>query len=163
VGGHGPARAARRSIGRCEPADLRGALSSGGAALGSTRDDVVLINISSVSCRMYGYPGLGLVGPGGRILPSQVTRGGGMLERDQGPSLVVLGPSQAASFSIGSTDNAQDGESQAVNCPTAEYLLVTPPDDYTSVRILARISPCGHGRMSVTAIVAGTRGGGSPT
>jgi hypothetical protein len=45
-----------------------------------------LTNSLDVSCTLFGYPGLQLVGAGGDDLPTITRRGGGYLFADDGPT-----------------------------------------------------------------------------
>ena len=74
---------------------------AGGGAAGHIVGYVEFTNIGGVTCRMYGYPGLGLVNSSGQTIPITVTRGGGMGEEASAtPGSVTLAPNAVATCRV---------------------------------------------------------------
>lgn len=144
---------------RCQPDQLTGVVTDLGAAAGSVAALVTLHNTSGRGCHLYGYPGLQLIGSGGRALTTRVTRGAAMLFPSVVPHLVGLEPDQTASFEMGYSDEpigTQD-QSQPYSqaCPPAVKLAIIPPDDYAPLEAATDIAPCNRGAVTVSPIVPG--------
>ncbi len=77
-----------------------------------------ITNESTSSCRLEGYPTVGLVGPSNRPLPTTVSHG------PPGPSPVLLQPKQSAYFTLAYPDATGYGD---LSCPTSTELLVYLP------------------------------------
>ncbi|MBW8487102.1 DUF4232 domain-containing protein [Actinomadura parmotrematis] len=135
---------------RCSTADLRMALEPAGAAAGSRYAYLVLTNRSGSACRVYGYVGMQLYGPDGR-LPTDVRRA------EPSPSPLVLKPNGSAYARLQWTVVASGGESATGPCePTPERLEVTPPDERTRLSgTWSQGMVCAHGRIRVTPLAPG--------
>jgi hypothetical protein len=145
-------------IGRCHTSQLKATVNDGQGAAGTIFTNVLLLNTSKVSCRIVGYPGLGLKGASGADLPSTVSRGGGMLPSTV-PVTVTLAPAVSASFTLTFSDNPTGSDTEAA-CPAAATLVVTPPDEKDPLTTPFSGAPC-EGRINVSPVVAGTHGIGS--
>jgi hypothetical protein len=134
---------ATAAIQRCAATDLRGTMaSSNGSGAGTLEVRVVVRNATAHACRLHGYPGLGLADGDGHVIP-----GFAVFDRAHGtPRTVILTPGRRAAAIIRYTDVPSGGET---SCRAARFLIVTPPDTRSSLRVPARIAPCAHGRMLV--------------
>lgn len=128
-----------------------------GVATGHVGVEIVLRNVSAVPCHLYGFPGLQMLDASGAALPTTTHWGGSFLFPALGPDLVGLGSGQRASFDVAYIDlpigNPPPPYQQA--CPEAATLVVIPPDDFTSLRVAAKIAPC-QGDLAVSPVVPGT-------
>jgi hypothetical protein len=129
-----------------------------GAGLGNLLTVYMLKNTSATTCRLFGYPGLQMLGPSHRPVPTTVTRGGSYMFPAQAPSRVILPPGGIASFSIGYTDNPAGVEPPSVQCVSSKYVEITPPDEHQPVMLSSLIAPCGHGLIIVSPVVSGEDG-----
>jgi Protein of unknown function (DUF4232) len=82
---------------------------------------LALTNTGSLSCSLFGYPGLGLEDSSHHSLPSHTFWGPTFFDSDPGRSLIVLSPGETASASF-AFKVANGGGSLAT------YLVVTPPN-----------------------------------
>lgn len=136
---------------RCHTSDLSASLSPQEAAAGNRYASLVLTNTSGTTCRVYGYGGIKLVGD--KPIPSRQHR-----DPSTPPKLLTVRPgahvySTLHWGAVTSTGDAQSGQCE----PTATHLLVTPPDETTSLRIPWHYGPvCERGRIDQTAYRAGT-------
>jgi hypothetical protein len=127
-------------------------------ALGNVLTVYVLKNTSATTCRLFGYPGLQMLDPSHRPLPTTVTRGGAYTFPAQAPSRVILRPGGLASFSVGYTDNPTGDEPPSVQCVPSTYVEITPPDEHQPLLLASLIAPCGHGDIIVSPVVSGEHG-----
>jgi hypothetical protein len=105
----------------------------------------VFTNISSTSCRLYGYPGMQLYGRAGRPIPTTVKR-----TLSPGPSDVTLAPGGSATF----RSSYSDVSSSPKPCPTSAVAQITAPNAVASLFIPAKLAPC-RGVVNVSAVRAG--------
>jgi hypothetical protein len=133
-----PARTTPR---RCAAADLAGHVVQKGGAAGTIYETIVLRNTSGSACRVYGYPGLGLESAAHHGLAGDAS-----FDRSVAPHRGVLRPGASARAAMHYGDMPVGSETR---CPTAHWLLVTPPDTRTSLRIRTTLAPCDAGRMVV--------------
>lgn len=152
----------------CQPKELVASAAYRGGAGGSGRVDIILTNRSDRACVTYGYPGLGFLDAHRHNIPEHLARGSEMLTQDHGPRTIVLEPGQSASASLGFSETP--AEPQQGGCPLVVYLLITPPNTYSSIQTVVE-HPSGPGFSSrpgfdlcrfptVTALVPGSRGSG---
>ncbi|MBI3748902.1 MAG: DUF4232 domain-containing protein [Chloroflexi bacterium] len=133
-----------------------------GAGLGNIATRITLRNVSREGCTLEGYPDVALVGPGGKLLPTHVTRAttGAYTFPAVVPHRVALGPNDVASFMIGWTDNpfgpAAD-EPYAVACPASVAVRVTFPGTHQFGTAGVPMGACG-GLVDVSPIVPGADG-----
>ena len=142
---------------RCQPGQLSATLISLGAATGHVGAEIVLRNVSAITCHLYGFPGLQMLGASGAPLPTTTDQGGSFLFPPVGPHLVGLAPAQTASFDLEYADNPAGNPPPPYQqaCPAAATLVIIPPDDFTSLRVAAKIAPC-NGDLTVSPVVPGT-------
>lgn len=139
---------------RCRADQLHASLGQAGAAAGHVGDTITLHNASATTCTLEGYPGLALLGSGGRPLPTEVHRGAGYIVRPETPTLVTLAPGQDASFALGYAD-ATGYSGQA--CPTSQSVEVTPPNAFHFLVLAASLAPYGPcGAVTVSPLYPGT-------
>jgi Protein of unknown function (DUF4232) len=105
----------------------------------------VFTNISSTSCRLYGYPGMQLYGRAGRPIPTIVKR-----SLRPGPTNVTLAPGGSATF----ISSYSDVSSSPKPCPMSAVAQITSPNAVASLFIPARLGPC-RGVVNVSAVEAG--------
>jgi uncharacterized protein DUF4232 len=140
---------------RCQPGQLSATLVPLGAATGHVGAQIVLRNVSATPCHLVGFPGLQMLSANGAPLPTITHWGGSFLFPALGPRLVGLTPAQTASFDLAYTDIPTDNLPYQQACPAAATLVITPPDDVTSLRATAEIAPC-EGDLDVSPVVPGT-------
>jgi hypothetical protein len=135
----------------CLPSQLGIAVSGSQGAAGTTELTFSLSNSSSVSCSLYGYPGMLLLTANGAGLPTVVTRGGGLSFESIAPTTVVLNPAQTAYFNLGYNDVTQG----TTSCSSATHVEITPPNDtaYAEVTV-PQINACGGGALNVSPVFA---------
>ena len=144
----------------CRAGDLSGvfAVVNGSAGAGSISYDLRLQNHSSSKCYVSGIPGLRLLGKTGKALPTKVVpdRPGALTA-----AKIILKPGgYAASTARFSPDIPGTGEAQYGQCePTAHSLRVSPAGGGSLVVPVKPATPvCEHGRMVLTALIAGKHG-----
>lgn len=136
---------------RCHTSDLSASLSPQDAAAGNRYASLVLTNTSATTCRVYGYGGIKLVGD--KPIPSRQHR-----DPSTPPKLLTVRPGAHVYSTLHWGAVTGTGDAQSGQCePTATHLLVTPPDETTSLRIPWHYGPvCERGRIDQTAYRAGT-------
>jgi hypothetical protein len=153
------APAASASWPRCTRGEVQISDSGTGAGLGHVGVLFTLHNTSAVSCRLFGYAGLGLLGPGGQPLPTTVNRAfsGTYLFPAVAPHAVALAPGGYASFDLEYEDNpwgAQASEPYAQACPSASQTEVTLPNAYDFSVVPADMAPCA-GAVWISPVIPG--------
>ncbi|KUN23123.1 hypothetical protein AQJ11_24500 [Streptomyces corchorusii] len=111
---------------RCRTSDLKASLGSDHPGAGQENFALVLTNRSPRTCSLYGFPGVAFVdGAGDAVTPDP--------ERaiDQPQQRVTLAPGADAWSALSYTDPAITG----VTTVTPQALLVTPPDETTSLSV----------------------------
>lgn len=155
------APAASASWPRCGTSQVAATATGTGAGLGHVGVLFTLRNTSSAACRLYGYPGLLLLGSHGQALPTTVIRAvhGAYLFPAVTPHWVALPPGAVGSFDLQYGDNpvgAQANEPYATACPSATHVEVTLPDAPDHSIVPASLSPCG-GQVLVSPVVPGSQ------
>ena len=148
-----PQRAAPARLRTCAPTQLRLRVVSSQGAAGHLEATFAFRNSSSSRCRLFGFPGAQMLSPTRRPLRTIVERGDGFFSFPRHPTAVVLQPGGSARFSLGWSDNNEQGGSPAT-CPRADRLEVTPPNDYSSLEISVRdlfFAPC-DGRITASPV-----------
>ena len=140
---------------RCHTDQLAATLGQGGAAAGNIGVPLILRNVSSVTCYVFGYVGMQLVDGARHFLPTNVIRGSSMIFPDPGPRTITVAPGAEVSAGIGYEDVPIQGIDPGMICPESTYLEITPPDETTYLFIPARLGPCGRGTLDVTALETG--------
>jgi hypothetical protein len=92
---------------------------------------LVLTNRGGGPCTVFGFGGLGLVGPGGASLPTRQVR-----VTDPAPATVVLRPGGSVRADLHWGAVAGPGDAQSGNCqPVPVTLRVIPPDETTALSV----------------------------
>lgn len=111
----------------CVPAQLTVTAGADQGAAGHVGRQFHLQNSSSTPCTLHGYPGLGLLGAGGKALPTTVVRQPG-----QPIATVTLAPGGSAYFTA--VWASATGYANA-SCPTSTSLEITPPNNTTHLTV----------------------------
>ena len=119
--------------------------SSGSA--GHANTPVIFTNTSSSPCTIFGYPGVAALDSAGSQT-AQATRTG----TPQPPHL-LLTPGNTASALVINTNIPSGNET---SCPSWSGLLVTPPNDTKSTKLILQLPGCSG--FTVSAVVAGPNG-----
>ncbi len=141
------------AVTRCLTHELAAGLHGMQAGLGNRGMILTLTNISSRSCSLDGYPGLGLQNAAHAKLPSHTSWGSTYFDPDPGRHFLVLSPGETVSADAGYA--AGDGQPHPV---TATYLVVTAPNacHHLTVRLPGAPVRIYRGRLSVTAVARHT-------
>lgn len=155
------APAASASWPLCTAGDVRIADRGTGAGLGHVGVLFTVHNVSAEGCRLLGYPGLRLLGTGGKPLPTTVhdAAAGTYLFPAVAPHRVALRPGGYAAFELEYGDNpagAQASEPQETACPTASQAEVTLPGAGAGEILSASMAPCG-GDVWVSPVIPGRK------
>ncbi|MER7498860.1 DUF4232 domain-containing protein [Nonomuraea pusilla] len=139
------------SAGRCHSADLSARVGALDAGAGQRNAPLVLTNVSSRSCRLYGYVGLIMIDARGDVLRTRTRRNG-----STHPQGVTLRPGASAHATLHWTVITTGHETR---CPQSARLIILPPDEVgTHLEIPFTAAPCDDGRIDVTPVAAGTHG-----
>jgi len=131
----------------CTAAQLRFGTGAVGAGAGQRYLPLTFINVSTLTCTLFGYPGVaGLSSAGVQV--TQARRQTGMTR-----ATITLAPGAMASALV----QATVVPTGTTSCPP-DYaaLLVTAPNTRVSVRVAATLPACGG--LSVRPVVAGSSG-----
>lgn len=146
----GPADGADDS--RCHTAELRASVGRVDPGAGQRNYPVVLTNTSSRTCTVHGYPGAAFVDADGRQVGPDPKR-----RPDFTPTTVTLAPGDRARAGLSFASPQTSGARTA----TPAALLVTPPDERTSLKVAwtAGEVPVGGNSSTVSLTVFGPAGG----
>jgi hypothetical protein len=147
-----PTAAATQAPTRCHTADLAGSLRPGSPGAGQRYAVLVLTNLSSQTCWVYGYVGMQLFDGAGHPLPTNVIRDPAT------PATITLQPGDTA-FALlhwGAINGV--GDSPTAQCqPDPASVQVTPPDETTQLVIPWSYGMvCQQGRIDIPPLAAGT-------
>ena len=125
----------------------------GQGTAGALDQNFVFTNVGSVTCTLYGYPGVSVAGPSGQI-GQPASR-----ESSPGPSLVTLAPGRKANFTVTFVD-AGNFTSSKCGLTNASTLVVYPPNQTAPVSIPFAIQACSKNIVTMhTSIVSPGNGG----
>jgi hypothetical protein len=126
----------------------------GQGTAGSLDQNFVFTNVGSVTCTLYGYPGVSVAGPSGQI-GQPASR-----ESSPGPSLVTLAPGHKANFTVTFVDA---GNFTASKCglTNASTLVVYPPNQTAPISIPFAIQACSKNIVTMHTSVVSPGNGGS--
>jgi Protein of unknown function (DUF4232) len=134
-----------RVLVRCHTADLSGRLGFIQGAAGSRFGPLILTNRSRHACTLYGFIGGQLYGAAGRRLPTRIVRDHSVPERT-----IRVAPGRHAFAELHWAAIPSGG---ARRCPQPRSFAVTPPDEYTQLRVRWTAGPvCGRGRIDVRPV-----------
>ena len=142
---------ATSGVERCHTNQLAVAQDGGGVAVGNVGVSFTIRSLAAQTCSLFGYPGAQLLDSNSRPMPTTLRWSlNGYLIGTVQEQTVVLPTGATAFFVLEYTDVPGRGDS----CPTASYLRVTPPDEFTSLVIPVHgVAPCG-GRMTASPVLA---------
>ncbi len=136
--------------GRCHTSMLSAHVRLGSPGAGQRYAFLVLTNTSSVTCRVFGYPGMQLVTASGGSVPTRVLR------TSPSPQLVTVVPG-AHVYSLLHWTVIPAGNEASPCEPLAAKVHVTPPDETATLTTSwPGGSVCQHGQIFVTAFRPGT-------
>ena len=100
-------------------------------------------NTSSMTCTLYGYPGIEFYTANGQPIIAKTRRGGAYpISYDPGPNLVTLTPGISVYFYVGwGTASGSTGTTQG--CPIAASVKSYPPNSYTQLSLTLQPPPNG--------------------
>jgi len=124
----------------CAPDQLAVSEGPGGVGLGSETLSFTFKNTSSVECYLEGYPGLQMLNAQGSTISTQVHWGSSVSVPPEPVTKVAVSPGGSAYFLIGFALGTGYGSEQ---CPTANFLDITPPNDQGYLKVPATITPFG--------------------
>ncbi|SFC22589.1 Protein of unknown function [Klenkia taihuensis] len=135
---------------RCHTSELAGSLSEGDAAAGNRYATLTLTNTGGEVCTVYGYGGIGLVGPGGSVVPSTQERV--PAQDGSGGRRTTLQPGDSVSAQLHWTVVATGPEPTTGQCePTPSELTVIPPNETDSLSVAWTFGPvCSMGEIEQT-------------
>jgi hypothetical protein len=140
----------------CQPSQLQFSVGQSSGAAGTIEVSINLLNISSASCQLDGYPGMQLLNAAGSAIATMVIFGGGpqfpVAAANAPPTLVILAPQQTAAFSLSYNEIPSGTET---TCPTSAKAEVTPPNDTAFAVVDLMADPCSGGTIHVSPIYAG--------
>jgi len=135
----------------CLASDLQAQLGASQGTAGTIYQVIVLVNTSSSTCTLYGYPGVSFVtGVGGAQIGAPATK-----STAQASSLVSLAPGAKANVLLAVHDA---GAFPNCKLTSADWLRIYPPGDYGSVYVQYKTQACAskaQPTMSVTTVSAG--------
>jgi len=132
---------------------LSGIIAGSSGAAGTIETTVGLRNTSATACTLGGYPGLLLLDAAGAALPTTVVRKGSYSFTAMSPTTVSLSPGASVYFNIGYSDVPVGSET---SCPSSAKLEITPPNAFDHLVVVATLSPCGGGSMTVSPVFSAT-------
>jgi Domain of unknown function (DUF4232) len=153
VGAAGAAEAhaaAVTSVPRCRQAQLGLAQPQSTGAAGSVRLRFVFTNVSSSTCKLYGFAGMQLLNARGQVQPTYIQRGSSAVVPPEPEADVVMTPGQHGSFYAGYSDVPIGGQA----CRVSTFVEVTPPNDAKHFTLKLAIAPCG-GLLTLSPVVHG--------
>ena len=146
-----PAASAAGGPPECRTVDVGAQLKPGSPGAGQRYATVVLTNTSGRTCTVTGYGGLALLGAPAQGVPTDLRR-----LPSPAPSAVTLAPAASARSLLHWTVVPAADEGSVCE-PTARTVVVTPPDETTSLlRAWSLGVVCQHGRIDQFTYVAGS-------
>jgi hypothetical protein len=107
-------------------------------------------SLTQQACYLEGYPGMQMVDANGHDIATRLRWGNGYLFGNQTKQYVVLKTGQAAYFDVEWVHFPTGNQS----CPTASYLLVTPPDERTTIAVPVSLQDVCGGALTTSPVVA---------
>jgi len=138
------------SVPRCRQAQLGLALPQSTGAAGSVRLRFVFTNVSTATCKLFGFPAMQLLNARQAPLPTYVQRGSSSVVPPEPEADVVMTPGQHGSFYAGYSDVPVGGQA----CKVSTSVEVTPPNDAKHFTLKLAIAPCG-GLVTLSPVVHG--------
>jgi len=144
------AAAAATGVPRCRQAQPGLAQPQSTGAAGSVRLRFVFTNVSTSTCKLFGFAGMQLLNARQQPLPTYVQRGSSTVVPPEPESDVVMTPGQHGSFYAGYSDVPTGGQA----CRVSTSVEVTPPNDARHFTLKLAIAPCG-GLLTLSPVVHG--------
>ncbi|HEX3538827.1 MAG TPA: DUF4232 domain-containing protein [Acidimicrobiales bacterium] len=140
----------------CSPTDLSASIVTSTSGTGHGQETVQLVNVSSATCTMFGYPGLGLLDPSGapQTVDVQRARAAGWDDPAIAERAVTLAAGGVASFWI-----------EWVNVAGSETgtLEITPPNQFSQILTPNANIELDVGTLTVSAVTSGLVASINPT
>jgi hypothetical protein len=134
----------------CQPNQLTLSIVTSQGAAGHQGEMDQFTNKSNTTCTLYGFPGAVLLDGAQHPLPTKaVWETDAYMYRNQQKTLVTLHPGGAAYFIVSWSDVTVGSET---SCPTAAYLSVTPPNDFSVLTVADAITACGGGTLDISPV-----------
>ncbi len=135
----------------CTHGNLSVSLQHALGAAGTIERTVTFTN-SSVTCTLYGYPGMQLLDQHSRPIQTTVIRGG--VPGNSTPvTTVTIANGQQASFVYSYSDVPSGTET---TCPVSAYAEITPPNDSGYIVVSLVAGPCDNGTLHVSPVFFGS-------
>ncbi|MEV6980337.1 DUF4232 domain-containing protein [Sphaerisporangium sp. NPDC051017] len=139
---------AQAQPGRCHTSALAARAGRVDAGAGQRYAPLVLTNVSSKTCWVYGYVGLIMIDGRGDVLRTRTRRDGTT------PRKVTLRPRASAYTKVHWTE-VRSGREAA--CPASARVIILPPDEVNAhLEIPFTAAPCDDGRLDVSPLAPGT-------
>lgn len=138
------------SVPRCRQAQLGLAQPQSTGAAGSVRLRIVFTNVSTATCKLFGFAGMQLLNARQQPLPTYVQRGSSGVVPAEPEADVVMTPGQHGSFYAGYSDVPVGAQA----CKVSTSVEVTPPNDAKHFTLRLAIAPCG-GLLTLSPVVHG--------
>jgi hypothetical protein len=131
----------------CATGDLKISIGDGGGgAAGSFYSLIDFTNTSSVTCTLYGYPGVSLRSAQSALIGAPATR-----NATSSPGVVTLAPGVTASATLKMTDYTVYPASECRQV-TSSYLLIYPPNQTQSVSLAFKGGTCANPALKILAV-----------
>jgi hypothetical protein len=150
---HGvPVRAASSAgISRCSNVQLLIRPRAEQGAAGTVLVEYRIHDLQSASCSLQGFPGLELLDRNFHSLPTHVTRGDGVNIIARVPVRQVILDQQHDAYFLLEYHHIPTGSQ---SCPSAPYVMVTPPNDFLPDVTYSRIDYVCGGNLWVSAVMS---------
>jgi hypothetical protein len=131
----------------CATSDLKISIGDGGGgAAGSFYSLIDFTNTSSVTCTLYGYPGVSLRNAQSALIGAPATR-----NATSSPGVVTLAPGATASATLKMTDYTVYPASECRQV-TSSYLLIYPPNQTQSASLAFKGGTCANPSLKILAV-----------
>jgi hypothetical protein len=107
-------------------------------------------SLAQQPCYLEGYPGLQMVDASGHNIATRLRWGGGYLFGNQPKRSITLTTGQVATFDLEWVHIPTGNQ----NCPTASYLLVTPPDETAAIAVAVSLQQVCGGALTASPVIA---------
>lgn len=136
----------------CQPNQLTLTIQTSQGAAGHIAQQDMFTNKSNTKCTLYGYPGAVMLDSQQKPLATKANwQTTGFSYSNQQKQLVTLNPGGVAYFIVEWSDVPVGSET---SCPTAAYLSVTPPNDFSVITAADSINACNGGTLGISPVEA---------
>lgn len=134
----------------CQPNQLSLAIQTSQGAAGHIAQQDQFTNKSNATCTLYGYPGAVMLDSQQKPIATKTNwQTTGFSYSNQQKQLVTLHPGGVAYFIVEWSDVPVGTET---SCPTATYLSVTPPNDFSVLTAADSINACNGGTLGISPV-----------